>query len=60
MPLIDQPSVEALTNIRVNVIGQTSLSQHFAKGMVQRGRGAIVLVGSLGAIAGCKDRKSVV
>lgn len=53
--LIDQPTAEALTNIRLNVIGQTLLAQHFARGMAGRGRGAIVLVGSLGAIAGCKN-----
>ena len=53
--LIDQPSAVALANIRLNVVGQTLLAQHFAKGMVARGRGAIVLVGSLGAIAGGKN-----
>lgn len=55
VPLIDQPTDNLLANIRVNVIGQTLLSQHFARGMVARGRGAIMLVGSLGAIAGCKN-----
>lgn len=55
VPLIDQPTEQALTNIRVNVIGQTFLSQHFGRQMVARGRGAIILVGSLGAIAGCKN-----
>ncbi|MDP3675330.1 MAG: SDR family NAD(P)-dependent oxidoreductase [Novosphingobium sp.] len=53
--LIDQPTENALANIRLNVIGQTVLAQHFARAMVARGRGAIVLVGSLGAIAGCKN-----
>lgn len=52
--LIDQPVDNLLTNIKLNVIGQTLLAQHFARGMVGRGKGAIVLVGSLGAIAGCK------
>lgn len=55
VPLVDQPTEEALANIRLNVVGQTLLSQHFARGMVARGRGAIILVGSLGAIAGCKN-----
>ncbi|MCX7283219.1 MAG: SDR family NAD(P)-dependent oxidoreductase [Novosphingobium sp.] len=55
IPLVDQPVGAALANIRLNVVGQTLLSQHFARGMVARGRGAIVLVGSLGAIAGCKN-----
>jgi len=53
--LVEQPTEAALANIRLNVVGQTLLSQHFARGMVARGRGAIVLVGSLGAIAGCKN-----
>jgi uncharacterized protein len=55
VPLIAQDPANALANIRVNVIGQTLLAQHFARGMVGRGKGAIVLVGSLGAIAGCKN-----
>lgn len=55
VPLIEQDTGDALTNIRVNVIGQTLLAQHFAKGMAARGRGGIVLLGSLGAIAGCKN-----
>jgi uncharacterized protein len=53
--LIDQPSEAALANIRLNVIGQTLLAQHFARDMAARGRGAIVLLGSLGAIAGGKN-----
>ena len=55
VPLVDQPVEAALANIRLNVVGQTLLSQHFARGMMARGRGAIILVGSLGAIAGCKN-----
>jgi short-subunit dehydrogenase len=55
VPLIEQAVESALANIKLNVIGQTLLAQHFARGMVARGRGAIVLVGSLGAIAGCKN-----
>jgi short-subunit dehydrogenase len=53
--LVDQPTEAALANIRLNVVGQTLLSQHFARAMIARGCGAIVLVGSLGAIAGCKN-----
>ena len=53
--LVDQPTAAALANIRLNVVGQTLLSQHFARGMIARGRGSILLVGSLGAIAGCKN-----
>ncbi|MFN4135088.1 MAG: SDR family NAD(P)-dependent oxidoreductase [Novosphingobium meiothermophilum] len=53
--LVDQPTARALATIRLNVIGQTLLAQHFARAMIARGRGAIVLVGSLGAIAGCRN-----
>lgn len=53
--LVDQSTEAALANIRLNVIGQTVLSQHFARAMVARGKGAIVLVGSLGAIAGARN-----
>jgi uncharacterized protein len=55
VPLIDQPPEDALKLIALNTIGQTLLSQHFARPMVARRSGAIVLVGSLGAIAGCKN-----
>ncbi|MBC2667731.1 SDR family NAD(P)-dependent oxidoreductase [Novosphingobium piscinae] len=53
--LVDQDPAAALANIRLNVFVQTLLAQHYARGMIARGRGAIVLVGSLGAIAGCKN-----
>jgi uncharacterized protein len=53
--LIDQPVERAMGTIRLNVIGQTLLAQHFGRAMAARGRGGIVLVGSLGAIAGCKN-----
>lgn len=52
--LIDQPLDEAMTTINLNVVGQTLLARHFGKAMAERGRGAIVLVGSLGCIAGSK------
>jgi uncharacterized protein len=55
VPLIDQPREAAMSNIRLNVVGQTLLAQHFGRGMAERGRGAIVLLGSLGAIAGGKN-----
>ena len=53
--LIDQAPEAALANIRLNVFIQTLLAQHYARGMIARGRGGIVLVGSLGSIAGCKN-----
>lgn len=52
--LIEQPIEDALSTINLNVVGQTLLSRHFGKQMAQRGRGAILLVGSLGCVAGSK------
>tara|TARA_R110001599_G_scaffold26856_2_gene94605 strand:- start:44987 stop:45781 length:795 start_codon:yes stop_codon:yes gene_type:complete len=53
-PLIDQPWDEALSTIQLNVVGQTALARHFGKAMADRQRGAIMLVGSLGCVAGSK------
>jgi uncharacterized protein len=39
--------------IRLNTIGQTMLARHFGQAMAARGRGGIVLIGSMGANAGC-------
>jgi uncharacterized protein len=55
VPLIEQPVDDALQLINLNAVGQTILAKHFARTMAARGSGAIVLVGSLGAIAGCKN-----
>lgn len=52
--LIDQPWHEALSTIQLNVVGQTALARHFGKAMAERRRGAIMLVGSLGCVAGSK------
>jgi short-subunit dehydrogenase len=51
--LIDQTADEALMVVRLNAIGQTLLAQHFARAMVKRGRGGILLVSSLASMAGC-------
>lgn len=53
--LVDQAPETAMKIITLNAIGQTMLAQHFARGMTQRGRGAILFVGSLGYVAGCKN-----
>ena len=53
--LVDQPAEDALATIRLNVIGQTLFARHFGKGMAERRRGAILLVGSLGCVAGSKQ-----
>ncbi len=54
LALIDQPIADALHTIQLNVVGQTLLARHFGAGMAARGRGGIVLVGSLGCVAGSK------
>lgn len=51
--VIDQTADEIMHLIRLNTIGQTLLARHFGKAMAARGSGAIILVGSLGANAGC-------
>lgn len=54
LPLIEQPIADALHTIQLNVVGQTLLARHFGTAMAARGQGAIVLVGSLGCVAGSK------
>jgi uncharacterized protein len=49
---LDRPLDAAINIIRLNVLGPTVLCHHFGAGMRQRGRGGIVLVGSLGGCAG--------
>lgn len=53
--VIDQSPDEILKLISLNAIGQTLLSRHFGKAMTQRGRGGIILLGSMGANAGCRQ-----
>lgn len=52
--LVDQPLEDVRQTIDLNVVGQTLLARHFGKAMVERGSGAILLVGSLGCVAGSK------
>jgi short-subunit dehydrogenase len=54
-PLVEQTLDQALLNLRLNVVGQTTLAHHFAKPMRERKRGGILLLGSLGCIAGTKN-----
>jgi short-subunit dehydrogenase len=51
--LVEQTAEEALAVVKLNVIGQTLLAQHFGKAMVKRGRGGILLVCSMANMAGC-------
>jgi short-subunit dehydrogenase len=41
-----------LRNIAVNIIGQTKVTHHFGRKMLERGKGGIVLCSSLGASVG--------
>ncbi|HEY2107594.1 MAG TPA: SDR family NAD(P)-dependent oxidoreductase, partial [Candidatus Binataceae bacterium] len=49
---VDRPLEAAMQIIRLNVLGPTALGHHFGAAMRQRGRGGIILVGSLGGCAG--------
>jgi len=49
---IDGTVDEALRMVRLNVVGQTALAHHFGTGMRARGRGGIVLIGSVAGYAG--------
>ena len=53
--LVDQPLEDIRRTVDLNVVGQTLLARHFGKMMVARGSGAILLVGSLGCVAGSKQ-----
>lgn len=48
----DAPLSSALRVVRLNPIGQVTLSYHFGKKMSSRGRGGIILIGSLASSAG--------
>ncbi|MDG2004146.1 MAG: SDR family NAD(P)-dependent oxidoreductase [Novosphingobium sp.] len=51
-PFIDWDLADVEQVIRLNVVGQTTLSHHFGQQMAKRGRGGIVLMGSLAGVAG--------
>ena len=53
--LVDQPLDSALGNLHLNTSTPTALVHHFANGMCKRRRGGVLLIGSLGCIAGTKD-----
>src|SRR5580698_11368417 len=48
----DAPLESALRVVRLNPVGQVSLTHHFGKKMSSRGRGGIILIGSLAGYAG--------
>ncbi len=49
---LDEDFDYSLKQIKLACIGPVALSRHFAPAMVERGRGGIVLVGSLACLAG--------
>ncbi len=51
-PFLAAPLEDSLGAVRLNCLGQVSLAHHFGSRMVQRGRGGLVLVGSLAGNAG--------
>lgn len=51
-PFLDSPLEDALRTLRLNSIGQLVLCHHFGRGLRERGRGGIILVGSMAGCAG--------
>jgi NAD(P)-dependent dehydrogenase (short-subunit alcohol dehydrogenase family) len=51
-PFLDRALEDVLTVVRVTAIGQTTLAHHFGSRMATRGRGGIILVGSMSGSAG--------
>ncbi len=49
---LDRALEDVLASVRVTAIGQTTLAHHFGSRMAARGRGGIILVGSLSGNAG--------
>jgi short-subunit dehydrogenase len=49
---LDWPLEDVLRVIRVNAVGQAMLAHHFGRKLAKRGRGGIVLIGSMGGNAG--------
>lgn len=51
-PFLDWPLADVLKVVRLNTVGQTVLAWHFGKKMAARGRGGVILMGSLAGNAG--------
>jgi short-subunit dehydrogenase len=49
---VDWQQDDLLRVIKLNVVGQTVLAHHFGRRMAARGRGGIILMGSLAGVAG--------
>lgn len=50
--LIERELKDVLASVRVTVLGQTMLAHYFGSKMAERGRGGIILVGSISGAAG--------
>lgn len=55
MSFLDAPLEEALRTLRLNAIGPVTLCHHFGRRLRERGRGGILLVGSMAGCAGGAD-----
>jgi short-subunit dehydrogenase/alkylhydroperoxidase family enzyme len=51
-PFLDVPLESALKVVQLNPVGQTTVAHHFGQRMAARGRGGIILMGSLAGNAG--------
>lgn len=51
-PFLDWPLADVLKVLRLNVDGQAMLSHHFGRRLAARGRGGIILIGSMAGNAG--------
>ncbi|MFO0689507.1 MAG: SDR family NAD(P)-dependent oxidoreductase [Myxococcota bacterium] len=52
MSFLDAPLEDALQALRLNPVGQVTLCHHFGRALRARGRGGIILLGSLSGCAG--------
>jgi hypothetical protein len=51
-PFLDTPLPDALHVVRLNVLGHTQLCHHFGTKLAARGRGGIIIIGSMAGNAG--------
>jgi short-subunit dehydrogenase len=54
-PFLDDTLDETMRMVRLGVVAPTKLAHHFGAGMRERGRGGIILMGSMAGYAGAPD-----